>query len=107
MKKFQDKIKEFDVARGGDKDWNIKDLCLNMNEEIGELWDLIKWVDDEKQKEIIFKNKEEADNFIGDALFIILKMANQMGTDAESVLVGNNSVGGGEPNHSLYILSLN
>ena len=86
MEEFQNKIKKFDEARGWDKDWNIKDLCLNMNEEIGELWDLIKWVDDEKQKEIIIKNKEEADNFIGDALFIILKMANQMGTDAEAEL---------------------
>ena len=43
-------------------------------------------LDDEKQKEIVDKNKEEADNFIGDALFIILKMANQMGTDAEGEL---------------------
>ncbi len=86
VKEFQEKIKKFDKARGWDKDWNIKDLCLNMNEEIGELWNLIKWLDDGKQKEIIESNKEEADNFIGDALFIILKMANQMGTNAEAEL---------------------
>lgn len=83
MKEFQEKIKKFDEARGWDKSWNIKDLCLNMNEEIGELWNLIKWVDDAKQKAIIEKNKEEANDFIGDMLWIILKMANQFGTDAE------------------------
>jgi len=86
MRTFQDKIKKFDEARGWGNDWNIKDLCLNLNEEIGELWNLIKWVDEDKQKEIIKKNKSEADNFIGDALFIILKIANQFGADAETEL---------------------
>ncbi|MFH1585777.1 MAG: hypothetical protein ABIB79_03350 [archaeon] len=86
VKEFQEKIKKFDKARGWEKDWNIKDLCLNMNEEIGELWHLIKWVEEEKQKEVVKENQEEADNFIGDVLFIILKMANQLGTDAEKEL---------------------
>ncbi|MGD9276618.1 MAG: MazG nucleotide pyrophosphohydrolase domain-containing protein [Candidatus Pacearchaeota archaeon] len=83
INEFQEKIKKFDETRGWDKHWNIKDLCLNMNEEIGELWHLIKWIPEEKQKEIIKENQNEADNFIGDVLFIILKMANQLGTDAE------------------------
>ena len=86
MKRFQEKIRKFDEARGWERDWNIKDLCLNLNEEIGELWNLIKWVNDEKQKDVIAKNKEEANNFIGDSLFIILKIANQIGADAEKEL---------------------
>jgi len=86
MREFQNKIREFDKARKWDRDWNLKDLCLNMNEEIGEFWNLIKWVDESKQKEIIRENKSEADNFIGDALFIIFKIANQIGTDAETEL---------------------
>ena len=28
-----------------------KDLSLNITEEVGEFWGLIKWIDDEKQKE--------------------------------------------------------
>jgi len=83
MQESQNKIKEFDKARNWDTHWDIKDLCLNMNEEIGELWNLIKWVDKEKQKEVIKENKEEAENFIGDMLFILLKMANQMDVDAK------------------------
>lgn len=83
IKDAQDKIKSFDKARGWYNDWNIKDLCLNLNEEIGELWNLIKWIDKEKQKEVIEKNKEEAENFIADVLWIILKMANQMNVDAK------------------------
>jgi NTP pyrophosphatase (non-canonical NTP hydrolase) len=84
MKDSQNKIREFDEERGWSESWNLKDLCLNMNEEIGELWNLIKWLDDKKQKEIVEANKEEASNFIGDALWIILKMANQMNVDAKN-----------------------
>lgn len=83
MLEAQNKIRKFDEARGWNNDWNIKDLCLNLNEEIGELWNLIKWVNEDTQKRIIKENKIEADNFIGDALFIILKMANQLRTNAE------------------------
>lgn len=83
VKESQDRIREFDKARGWEEHWSIKDLCLNMNEEIGELWNLIKWVDDDKQKEIIASKKGEAEDFIGDALFLIFKMANQMGVDAK------------------------
>jgi len=30
------KIKEFDVARNWQNDWNMKDLLLNLTEETGE-----------------------------------------------------------------------
>ena len=86
MKELQNKIKKFDEARGWDKSWDLKDLSLNITEEIGEFWNLIKWVDDEKQKEIIEKNKEEVSDFIGDTLFLVLKIANQTGVDAEKSL---------------------
>jgi len=86
VKESQEKIKKFDAERGWSKNWNIKDLCLNLNEEIGEMWHLIKWIDDEKQKEVVEKNKEEAENFIGDSLFLILKMANQMNINAKKSL---------------------
>ncbi len=86
VKESQDKIKKFDDERGWKDNWNIKDLCLNLNEEIGEIWHLIKWINDEKQKEVVAKNKAEAENFIGDSLFLILKMANQMDIDAKKSL---------------------
>ena len=83
IKKLQEKIKEFDKARGWENDWNLKDLMLNMNEEIGELWNLIKWIDNEKQKKVISENKEEMEDFIGDVLFLIIKIANQTNVDVE------------------------
>ena len=87
IKDAQDKIKMFDEARGWDKDWNIKDLLLNITEEGGELWDLIKWVDEDKQKEILTAKKDEVSDYIGDTLFLLLKIANQTGTNAEKGLI--------------------
>lgn len=82
----QEKIREFDVARGWQDHWNLKDLALNINEEIGELWTLIKWVDDEKQKKIIEEHRAEVSDFVGDTLFLILKIANQTRVDVSKAL---------------------
>lgn len=86
IEEAQDKIKMFDEVRGWDEDWNLKDLALNITEEIGEFWSLIKWVDKEEQKRIINKKKEEASDFIGDVLFLVLKIANQTKVDASKAL---------------------
>ena len=86
IEEAQDMVREFDVARGWGEHWNIKDLLLNITEEGGELWDLVKWVDEEKQKEIVEANKDEASDYVGDVLFLILKLANQMGVDATGAL---------------------
>ncbi len=87
IKEAQDKIKEFDLARGWEDNWNIKDLLLNITEEIGELWNLIKWIDDNKQKKVIAEKKDEVENFVGDTLFLLLKIANQTGVDTEKGLI--------------------
>jgi NTP pyrophosphatase (non-canonical NTP hydrolase) len=86
IKELQDKIKEFDIARGWEDNWNIKDLLLNIAEEGGEVWNLIKWIDDEKQRKVVEENKEEVENYIGDTLFLLLKIANQTKVDAEKAL---------------------
>ena len=104
IKEVQDKVKEFDVARGWGEDWNVKDLLLNITEEGGELWDLVKWIDEDKQKEVVAENKAEASDYVGDVLALVwphaayplrrelkfdfhrAKLANQMGVDAEGAL---------------------
>jgi len=86
IKEAQDKIKEFDTARGWENGWNVKDLLLNITEEGGEMWNLIKWVDDEKQKQIVDGKKEEVSDYIGDTLFLLLKIANQTRVDSEKAL---------------------
>ena len=86
IKEAQDKIEEFDEARGWKGDWHLKDLALNITEEGGEFWNLIKWVDEEKQRTIVSKNKEKVSDFIGDTMFLLLKIANKTGIDSEQAL---------------------
>jgi len=86
IKEAQEKVRKFDEARGWENSWNIKDLSLNITEEVGELWDLIKWVDDKKQKEITENKKQEVSDFVGDTLFLVLKIANQTKVDSEKAL---------------------
>ncbi len=86
IKEAQNKLKEFDAARGWENDWDLKDLLLNITEEGGELWSLIKWVDDEKQKQVIAEKKEDVSDYIGDVLFLLLKIANQTKVDASQSL---------------------
>lgn len=86
MEELQKRVKNFDKERNWEDSWNIKDLCLNINEEIGEMWHLIKWIDDDKQREVVKNNHDEVENFIGDILFLVYKMANQMNVDAETAL---------------------
>jgi NTP pyrophosphatase (non-canonical NTP hydrolase) len=74
-KELQEKIKEFNEKRDWGKYFELKDLLLNMDEEIGEFWNIIKWVDEKKQEELIEQNKEEAGNFIGDMSFLLFKIA--------------------------------
>ena len=59
MKDTQDKIKKWNDDRGWSGVTQMKDLLLNMTEEIGEFWNVIKWVDVETQEKLIKENKEE------------------------------------------------
>ena len=86
IKESQNKIKMFDEARGWENSWNLKDLALNITEEVGELWSLVKWIDEEKQKKVVEEKKEEVSDFIGDTLFLLLKIANQTKVDADKAL---------------------
>ncbi len=87
MMKLQEEIAEFNLKRGWEKDTKyIKDFLLNLCEEATEAWSLIKWLDEEKQKEILKKHKNEYEDFVGDTLFIILKIAWLLDIDSEKSL---------------------
>jgi len=86
MKESQDKVKKFNEERNWGKVWELKDLLLNMNEEIGEFWHIIKWIDEEKQKKLIEENKSEVGNFVGDMSYLLLKIAAICGVNSEEEL---------------------
>ncbi|UCG95038.1 MAG: hypothetical protein JSV92_03265 [archaeon] len=86
MKEIQDKIKKFNDERKWSDPKYIKDIMLNMSEEIGEMWSIIKWVDTQKQMELIKENKKEVENFIGDMIYLILKIAYICGVDSKKAI---------------------
>ena len=86
MQEAQRWVKEFNDARQWNSVGTIKDLMLNMNEEIGEMWHIIKWVDEKKQAEMIAEHKDEVENFIGDMQYLILKIAAICDVDSKKAI---------------------
>ena len=87
MKESQEIVKKFNDLRGWSTPEHIKDLLLNISEEIGEFWNLIKWVDAETQQKLIRENKAEAENFVGDVLYLILKLAYLCDVDSKKAIL--------------------
>ncbi len=84
MKKAQEKVAKFNDERGWKADSSkIKDFLLNMVEECGEAWNIIKWVDAETQKKLIKEHKDEFKDFVGDQLFLVLKVAYLLDIDSQ------------------------
>ncbi len=86
MEEIQNKIKEFNDKRLWSDPASIKDLLLNMNEEIGEFWNIIKWVNVDTQMKLIKENQGEVDNFIGDMLYLILKISYLCDVDSKKAI---------------------
>lgn len=86
MEETQNKIKKFNDDREWSHPSTIKDLLLNMNEEIGEMWTVIKWVDTKIQQRLIKENKEEVENFVGDMLYLILKISYLCDIDSKKAI---------------------
>lgn len=86
MNDIQNLIKRFNDEREWSNPSSMKDLLLNMNEEIGEMWHIIKWVDVETQQRLIKENKKEVDNFVGDMLYLILKVAYLCDVDSKKAI---------------------
>lgn len=82
LKEAQDYVERFNVEREWLSD-DIKDLLMNMVEESGEAWNIIKWVDAKTQKELIGKHRDEFEDFVGDQLYLIFKIASRTGVDAQ------------------------
>lgn len=86
MREIQAQIKKFN----DDRDWShphtAKDLLLNMTEEIGEFWNIIKWVDTDTQVKLVKENKAEVENFIGDMIYLIMKVSYIYDIDSEKAI---------------------
>jgi len=79
-------IKEFNDKRGYSKPEQIKDLMLNMTDEIAEFWQKIKWVDVDTQMKIIKEQHKAVENDMADMLYIVLKLSYLCNVDIEKAI---------------------
>ena len=85
IQEAQQKVLRHDQARGWDY-FHPLEIFANMNEEMGEIWQKIAWVNDAQKQERGRQYAAEIEFDIGDLLHLVLKLANQFGVDAEKGL---------------------
>ena len=84
MKAAQKRVEDFNIARNWDHgNEDLKDYLLNIVDESGEAWNLIKWIDRKAQQELVKKQHDEWEDFVGDQLFLIFKIAWLTGVDSQ------------------------
>lgn len=87
MNEYQKKIKKFCEERNWAQFHNPKDLLLGIVEEVGEFRNIIKWEQDpEVIKDILFKNKDEVKDTIGDILWFLSLLANNCDVDMDDAI---------------------
>ncbi len=88
IKEIQSEIAAFADARNWAETFQVYGILLNMIEEIGEAWNVVKHLEkDEKLlKKVIKDNKSEMEDFIGDISFLIFKLSHVLGIDVETAL---------------------
>ncbi len=88
MKELQEKVAKFADARNWANTYQVYGIMLNMIEEVGEGWDVVKNLekDEELLKKVIKDNNAELEDFIGDIMFLTLKLSHVLNVDAEKAL---------------------
>lgn len=82
LKKWQHTVKQFDAERGWDY-FHPMEIFLNINEEVAEIWHHFRWVPDAEKQARAELHKHAIEFDVGDLLCLVLKLANQLGVDAE------------------------
>ena len=78
LAELQSQILEFAVERKWDKNMtmNIFNMLCNISEESGEVWNVIKWInDDEDMQKVIDTKREDLKDGIGDLLWCVARLA--------------------------------
>ena len=82
IKEAQDLVKEF-AKRNGWKDEPNIDKFDHIHEELLEMSRLLRYKDLDERKSIVQENKGTFEDGIGDLMFAVFRLANQLGINAE------------------------
>jgi len=86
IKEIQSEIAAFADARKWAETYQVYGILLNIIEEIGETWNIVKHLEKEDVllKKVIVESKEEMEDSIGDIAFLVFKLAHVLGVDVET-----------------------
>ena len=88
MFKLQAEVGKFVDARKWAETYHVYGIMLNMIEEIGEGWNVVKHLEKDEVllRKVITENHAELEDFIGDLNFLVLKLAHVLDVDAEKAV---------------------
>ena len=88
IKEIQAEIGKFADERKWAETYQVYGILLNMIEEIGEAWNVVKHLEKNEKllKKVIVDNKAEMEDFVGDISFLIFKLSHVLGVDVEKAL---------------------
>jgi NTP pyrophosphatase (non-canonical NTP hydrolase) len=88
IKEIQSEIAAFADARKWAETYQVYGILLNMIEEVGEAWNVVKHLEKDERllRKVITENKEEMEDSIGDIAFLVFKLAHVLGIDVETAL---------------------
>ncbi len=85
---MQNRIKDFIEERKWGQIYHIYGVLLNIVEEVGETWNVVKHLekDEVKLKEVIQQSREELEDDVGDLAFLVFKLACILNIDTQQAL---------------------
>lgn len=88
MFQLQKQVGEFVDERKWAEAYHVYGIMLNMIEEIGEAWNIVKHLEKDETllRKVMNENKAELEDFIGDLQFLIFKLAHVLEVDGEKAV---------------------
>lgn len=88
MQETQKKIKDFIDARKWGETYQVYGIMLNIIEEVGETWNIVKHLEKEEEKllKVIDESHEELEDDIGDLMYLVFKLACVLKVDAHKAV---------------------
>jgi NTP pyrophosphatase (non-canonical NTP hydrolase) len=88
IKETQEIIAKFADERKWAETYQVYGILLNMIEEIGEAWNVVKHLEKDEQllRKVIVEGKDEMEDFVGDITFLVFKLAHVLDVDVDKAL---------------------
>lgn len=81
LKKIRDELRKFAKARDWEQFHTPKNLTLALVGEVGELAEVLQWLNDSEIEKLIKKNPDKIADELADVLLYLVRLADQMNID--------------------------